>query len=189
MSSEPETRSRERAGQDLAESYAAKVRAEMRAADLLLPGADVIPAAGSLTPVVLAVKGSPGPAELAGGSALSGADGEALRKALTALGFDAERLAAVVSRPTGDAEESRVTSRLRLLVSALDPDVVLALDVSAGADVAGALRTDVPLPGNPVRAGYRTMLVVDGLESSLADEQRKRRVWAQLRVLGRSGGR
>ncbi len=75
-----------------------KVRAEIRAADALCPGADAIAVAGSLTPVVVLVKGNAGDADRAAGIALAGADGEAARKALAALGVT-EPSCAVCSRP------------------------------------------------------------------------------------------
>lgn len=158
-------------------------------ADSVVPGADIVPVTGSLMPAVLAVKGRPGPAEQAGGGAMSGADGEALAKALSALGFDAERVAAVVSDPVGTTATEERSRRLRLVIEALDPDIVLALDIDGGTDAAAAMGVAEPPPGRLVTAGLRALLVVDGLEASLGEESRKRRVWGQIRALGARQGR
>lgn len=165
-------------GAELSSMYDAKVRAELADADyaagLTAPSWSGVPLAS-----IVAVKGVPGEAERAGEPVLSGADGEALRKALAALGEDTELLA-VLSRsakPEGDRE------RLRVQLASADPSVVIALDAAAAADVSEAFGVGGLPFGEPVRLAGTVLLAVDGLEESLGDESRKKRVWRQLQSL------
>ena len=68
--------------------FEAKARAELAAADLLVPGVRRGGVARLSGPAVAVVKGLPGPAEASGGAAVSGADGDAVAKALEKLGHD-----------------------------------------------------------------------------------------------------
>lgn len=174
----------ERSGDDLRALFEAKVRAELEAADALMPGAETVAWAGSPWASLAAVKGSPGAADLAHGTALAGADGEALRKALSALGRDPEDVFLVCSRPSGDEAPGAGARRLRLQIEAVDPEAVVALDASAADDLVAAFCIDPLRPGRPERVLGRTLLFVDGLERSLAEPGRKRRVWQQLKALG-----
>ncbi len=164
----------------------AKVRAELERADEMLPAPTSIAWAGDLFPAVAIVKGEPGPAEQAGDAVLSGPDGEAVAKALAALGLDGVASWRVLSRPTPDVTSPHAAGRLRQQLAAVDPSLVIALDATAALDVAAALGIDVPAFGMPVAAGGMVVLTVDGLEASLGDEARKREIWRQLRGLGRA---
>lgn len=156
--------------------------AEIAAADATWPGAGAVPWSGSLMPSVALIKGLAGPAESAGGAALSGADGEAAAKALEALGHDPAQSFAALSRPDASASSEVRAVRVRLLVEAVDAPIVIALDAESAEDLARAFGVDRLGFGKAVRVAGRRLLGVDGLEASLADEKRKRRVWAQLKA-------
>lgn len=172
----------------LGDEYARMQHAELAHADSLLAGADRGLSSGCLPARLLLVKGAPGPAELAGGEVISGADGDAVHKILAALGFSAEDYFAVVSRPVGtdlarpDVARA-VADRMRLIIEAVDPESVVALDMLAAEDISRALDVPALRFGHCAMARGRRLLAVDGLEASLADPQRKRRVWAQFKAL------
>ncbi len=171
------------APEELDRLYRAKALAELAAADRLAPGSDAVRSGGDPFAEVFLVKGEPGPAEVSGGAALSGPDGEAARKALGALGFDPDSIFASVARPGAGIEPALLRERLVMQVEAVDPWVVLALDVVAAAEVSAAFNLGGLAFGRPVFAGGRQFVAVDGLEASLADPGAKRRVWQQLQVL------
>ncbi|PKQ20220.1 MAG: hypothetical protein CVT66_05945 [Actinobacteria bacterium HGW-Actinobacteria-6] len=162
----------------------AKVRAELASADELLGESGCIAWSGSVFPAVALVKGEPGEGERAGGIALAGPDGDAARKALDALGALGEVWSSV-SRPASALEPDVIAARLRMQLLAVDPAVVVALDVVAAADVAAAFRLSALAFGEPVAVQGVTLLAVNGLEASLGDEDRKREVWQQFRGLAR----
>ncbi len=168
---------------ELAAHYEAKVRAELGTADRTAPGSDAIPWSGDPFAVVALIKGDPGPAEVAGGTALSGPDGEAARKALAALGFDPSAIFATVARPETGIDSELLVKRLRLQIEAVDPQWVVALDAVAAGLLGDAYGLDGLGFGRPVDAKGRTLLALDGLEASLADDQAKERVWRQFRAL------
>ena len=162
-------------------AFAAKARAELAAADALVPGSDLVGWSGALLARVALVKGLPGPAEAAGGAALSGPDGEAAEKALLALGWPADSWFATVSRPEPDADAGSIAARLRLQLEAVDPLVIVALDDTAAADVATAFELPQSVaPGRPTVVSGRRFVSVQGLEDSLQDPARKRAAWRQL---------
>jgi hypothetical protein len=160
----------------------ARARAELAAADALAPGSDGVPWRGALIAQVVVVKGLPGPAEASGGAALSGADGDAAVKALTALGYAEEDLFFTLARPGGGGDEQRRGARLRAQIEAVDPVLILAVDDAAAADTAGAFGIEPPVFGRDVRVLGRRLVAVDGLEASLTEPGRKRRVWDQLKA-------
>lgn len=162
--------------------HEARVRAELAAADRLLPGSDAVASAGAHFAAIVVVKGLPGPAEASGKAAMSGADGEAVAKALEALGWDTSSMFAILSRPGSTDDARRRSARLRLQIEAVDPEFVLAVDAEAAADVAEALGLERLAFGSVQRVGGRRVLACDGLESSLTDAARKRRVWSQLKL-------
>ncbi|MBF4509238.1 MAG: hypothetical protein ISP10_01980 [Aeromicrobium sp.] len=163
--------------------YRAKARDEIESAEALL-GEDVFVAAhGDELADVLLVKGVPGPSDVEAGRALAGADGEAAGKALDALGMPAARFFAC-TRPA-EVDPELLRQRLRLLIEAVDPRTIVALDRTAGDDVAASFAGVTPASGVPANVGGRVLLIVDGLEASLADEAAKRRVWRQFKALGR----
>lgn len=161
--------------------HEARVKAELAAADAMLPGSDAVPSTGARFASLVAVKGLPGPAEASGKAAMSGADGEAVRKALSALGWDTDSLFYVLSRPGSSTDAPRRAARLRLQIEAVDPEFVLAVDAEAAADVAEALGLEHARFGMLQRVGGRRILACDGLEASLTDASRKKRVWSQLK--------
>lgn len=136
---------------------------------------------------VLVVKGLPGPAEASGGAAFSGADGEAAAKALAALGYTEGDLYFTLSRPSSGNDAERLAARLRAQIEAVDPLLVLAVDSAAAADVAAAFGIKQPKWGSEVRVLGRRIVAVDGLEDSLTDPARKRRVWEQLKAARAEG--
>ncbi|MBS3956038.1 MAG: hypothetical protein KGZ40_00680 [Clostridiales bacterium] len=163
--------------------YRAKIASELAQADSLVPGADLIASSGEFFAEVLCVKGEPGPAEAAGGEALSGPDGEAVAKALCALGFDPSCVFATVARSEPDSDPGTVASRIRAQIEAVDPYVVIALDPVAAHAVSAALSLKDLRPGRVRRLAGREFLALDGLEASLTDQQRKKRVWRQMKAL------
>jgi hypothetical protein len=70
-----------------------------------------------------------------------------------------------------------------LLVEAIDPRVIVALDLVAAADLCLAYGQPAPQPGEAARLMGRDLVVTESLEASLEDEQLKRRVWKQLQAL------
>lgn len=160
--------------------FESKARAELLAADGLAPGSDSVRWRGSLLAEVAVVKGLPGPAEASGGEALSGADGEAASKALSALGWDPSALFFTLSRPEPGTPAEQRRERLRMQVEAVDPALVLAVDAAALEDVADAFGIRAPSFGKAVWILGRRFAAVDGLEASLVEPARKRRVWKQM---------
>lgn len=163
--------------------YEAKARAELALADASAPGSDLVPGAGAPLARTMLLKGLPGPAERVGGSALCGADGDAAALALAALGYDPEDTFRLVSRPEPGIKRDRCANRLRLAVEAVDPHLVVALDAEAAEDLAQAFGVAPLRFGKPAIVLGRTLLAVDGLEASLTDPVRKRRVWRQLQTV------
>jgi hypothetical protein len=163
--------------------YEAKTCEELRQADALAPGSDVVGSSGELLCQVALVKGLPGPAEKAGGAALSGPDGAAADAAVEALGYDPDATFRMLSRPESSLDPGRRTSRLRRALEAVDPLVVIALDADAAADIQDAFELTRLVFGRPIRVGGRLIVAVDGLEASLADAARKRRVWRQMQAV------
>lgn len=164
--------------------HAARTAAEMATADRLCPGSDVNGHGGEATARVLVIKGLPGPTEAAGGVALSGPDGDAVRKALSTLGWSSDDVFCALSAAIPECSDDKRARRLRAIVETVDPELVLLLDEVAGADFSLGYEIDPVTFGEEMRVHGRRVVAVDGLERSLGDEQSKRRVWNQLRVAG-----
>lgn len=162
--------------------FDARLAVELDDAAILVTGSDRVPYGGDARAGVLLVKGLPGPAEETGGRVLSGLDGTAAMSALEALGVG-PAYCAVVSRPGVADDEAAVALRLRHIIEAFDPWCVVALDGVAALDVSQAFGSATPVFGVAVRFGARVFVAVDGLEASLSDPVRKKRVWAQLKAL------
>ncbi|HEX9093975.1 MAG TPA: hypothetical protein VF902_08325 [Coriobacteriia bacterium] len=162
--------------------FEAKARAELARADRLLGGR--LPVAGSGDPIgrVLLVKGEPGEADRATRTALAGPDGEAASKALERLGFDPRSAWATCSRP-GRGDEAALSARLRLIIEAVDPAMVLGLDAVAAEDLARALGIAMLRSGVPVTVMGRVVGSLEGLEASLGDAAAKARVWRQMQAV------
>ena len=153
----------------------------------MCPGADTVAYGGAVLAEVALVKGLPGPAEAAGGAALSGADGEAAVKALEALGWNPAQVFFTLSRPVAGLEPERRARRLRAQIEAVDPLVVLALDSEAAEDLADAFGCDPPGPGLPSEAFGRRLVAVGGFEASLASEKLKRAAWNEIKLAAPPG--
>lgn len=164
-----------------------RVRAELEAAERLAPGSDRVAVSGNLLPEIALVKGLPGPAEATGGAALSGADGHALAKALTALGWPEDSWFATLSRPEPSTSPDARALRLRAQLEAVDPRIIVALDAQAAEDVALAFGVSHLRIGESVRVLGRRLVALEGFEASLSDEGRKRRVWQQLHAAKPAG--
>ncbi len=162
-------------------------------------------AGNALSPVVL-VKGDLNEDELTGGELLAGADGRALRSALTAIGYAPEDFCALASvagaaRSESDAVaapgDALPTAAFREALEALDPEAVVLLD-DAAADImretyADALvviedfNTAMLAPGLVAHVLGRRVLALDGFEQALSDPREKQRMWAYLKQLPPAG--
>lgn len=131
---------------------------------------------------VALVKGVPGPAEASGGEVLSGPDGDAVAKALAALGYSGTTFATLSRIDVASAPEGGPV-RLREQIEAVEPDLVIALDSAAAEDLSAAFGCTLLVPGHPVRVLGRTLLALSGMEASLGDERDKAAVWAEFRSL------
>ena len=161
--------------------HTARVIAELAASNELVPGADAVATRGAVFAQIAVVKGLPGPAEATGGPAMSGPDGDAALKALAALGWDSGDVFFTLSRPVAVGAGARIAERLRLQIESVDPELIVAVDAEAAADVAAALGCERVAFGEIVVVDGRRVLACDGLEASLMDTKRKQRVWSQLK--------
>ena len=168
---------------ELAAAYTDRVDAELVLADAELPGSGGVRSSGDPFARVLLLKGEAGPAEVGGGAAFAGADGDAARKALEALGHNPERVFYALSRPLPDADATAVAARVRRIVEAVDPAWVVCVDPVAGSDLARAFECSEPKRGQETPVMGRRILVLSGLEASLADEGMKRTVWAEFKAM------
>jgi len=122
---------------------------------------------------------------------LSGADGEALRSALLALGYAPEAWAALAT--VDEADLQLAPDLLRETVCAFDPSTLIACDEEAAALVRQAYADE--LAANPSMAcallepGYvvdvlgMRVLNLGGFAASLADAQQKQLMWARLKLV------
>lgn len=161
-------------------------------------------AGNAYSPIVL-VKGCLNADELACCELLGGADGAALRSALSAIGYAPEDFCALSAvagpaevadsvAPAGAALPAEV---FREALETLDPEAVLLLDDIA-ADVmrdayADALvviedfDTAMLRPGLVAHVLGRRVLALDGFEAALADSREKQRMWAYIKQLPPAG--
>lgn len=165
--------------------FRAKALAEIAVAEALAGDEGAVRGQGDELADVLLAKGEPGPDDLDAGRALAGADGEAAGKALDALGIAPARFA-FCTRST-DLPESARLERTRLMVEAVDPRIIIALDPLAAGDVLNAYGCKPVPAGTLTRVQGRAFVALEGLEASLSDEALKRRVWRQLKALGPLG--
>lgn len=163
-------------------------------------------AGNAFSPIVL-VKGDLNEEERAGGQLLAGADGTALRAALSALGYAPEDfcgLAAVAGpfevgmAPSEVVEGEPLPADLfREALEALDPEAVVLLDDGAAdlmrqayaeelADIE-SFDTAMLLPGLVAHVLGRRVLALGGFEAALADPHEKQVVWAYLKQLPPEG--
>ncbi len=157
----------------------------------------------AFSPIVL-VKGQLNDAEAAGGDLLAGADGQALRAALTAIGYAPEDFCALatVAGKTDEpaavpAGEPLPQALFREALEALDPEAVILLDTTAAdlmretyADALVAIEdfdTAMLKPGLVAHVLGRRVLTLDGFEASLGDKREKQRMWAYIKQLPPAG--
>lgn len=162
--------------------YEAKARAELADADALV-GAGPGARRGETMAAVALVVGS---CDEAGAPPLSGESGEAVAKALSALGFDDGSTFVIASRPSGDAAGDALAGRLRLALEAVDPALVLALDSPGATDVCAAFGLAALPAGEPVVALGRTFGYVGEFAASLGDEHAKAPVWKAMKAIARA---
>lgn len=166
-------------------AFSAKARAELAEADRMLGHTIRVKGSGDPLGRVVLVKGRPGPDDIAARRALAGADGEAAAKALEALGRDPVSVWAACSRPVPGKADA-IARRLALIVEAVDPALVLALDREAGEDLASAMGVGKLGAGVPMNVRGRVIGSVDGLEASLATGAAKARVWRQMQSIAKA---
>ena len=172
-------------GQEVSDAYLAKARAELD--ELVARGVCM---AGNAFSSALLVKGEPEEGELPD-RLLAGADGGALRAALSALGYEPQDWAGLA---TVDADGAPLPAGLvRLAVTTLDAECVVLCDEGAARamreayadelsvldDLSQAMLADgvvVPLLGMRVMA-------LGGFAAALADPRRKQVMWARLKLL------
>jgi hypothetical protein len=112
---------------------------------------------------------------------------DAVMRAADALGAG-EDVFLVATRPEGATDTEAAARRLRLLIEAADPPVVIALDAEAASDLALAFGTGDLLPGSPVRAYGRALGATEGFTASLDDAAAKRRAWSAMKGVASLGG-
>lgn len=166
--------------------------------------------AGNIFSPVVLVKGELNEAERAGGLLLAGADGEALRSALLAIGWAPEDFCALASvagaaesaaepsvepgiEPAAPSGAPLPAALFREALEALDPEAVILLDDAAAdamrnayADALAIIEdwnTAMLKPGLVARVLGRRVLALDGFETALADSKEKQRMWAYLKQM------
>ena len=145
---------------------------------------------GSLLTALVVVKGTPGPAELAGNLPFSGPDGLALDKAFASLGWGFGSLdtrlwlgvvLALPDRPALSPQE------LRYICEVVDPLSIVALDALAHTALSEAFVSAEEgfladfTPGGEAWVLGRHLVSVEGFEAALTNEATKQRAWAQLK--------
>jgi hypothetical protein len=140
---------------------------------------------GSLLPAILFIKGQAA-ADEGNDGILTGADGEALAKALPRLGFRPEESSTcLIVLPDGDRLDD---DGLLQIVEVLDPLVTVVLDGEAATAITDALQLPMPpTPMGPVAHLARLIVAVDGFEDMLSSQDGKRRAWEQLKLAVRPG--
>lgn len=171
---------------DPAKSWLAKLAADVERAESAVGGSPRIVSSSPAYCAALVVKGRPSREDEAAGQAFAGPDGEAIRKALAALGVPGEPFFAV-TRPTAEANEDLEAAARRIceLAHAVEAELVLALDPIAAEDVARAFGLHELRAGEPADVPGFRLLATDDFAAALADERAKRAVWRQLKALTR----
>ncbi|MDR2197773.1 MAG: hypothetical protein LBO07_07435 [Coriobacteriales bacterium] len=138
---------------------------------------------GEVAAHVVLVKGVAGAAEWAGRAPFSGEDGEALEKALVALGWPKGSWCGILVAPVAPPGiASLQPGELRLTCEIIDPQVIVALDEPARQALAAAFGPETVLaPGAQTLVQGRNLISVAGFEEALGDANAKQRVWAQLK--------
>ena len=147
--------------------------------------------AGNAFSSVLFVKGELSEDEQAGARPLSGADGKALRAALSALGYAPEDWCALLS-VTRDG--SPIGPELfREAITALDPATLVACDEAAAQSVREAYAEQLSqlsdfdeallTPGKVSRVLGMRVMNLGGFAAALSDAHQKQVMWARLKRL------
>lgn len=168
------------------EAYVRKARAEL--GSLVERG---VVMAGNAFSSVLLLKGLPNEAERTGAAPLSGADGKALRAALSALGYAPEDWCALL---TVDAQGLPLDAALlREAICTLDPATLIACDDASAQLVREAyadtlftlddFEAAMLLPGRETQVLGMRVMALDGFEAALSDPHQKQIMWARLKRL------
>ncbi len=167
---------------------AARVKAH---AELQALAARGVRLAGCAFPTILFVKGTPSEAEAQGADPLSGEDGAALFKAISALGYAPEDWAGCL----GVLDDGRAMppELLALTIATLSPLTVVATDEAARSLLAETLAADlVELadlseallePGLVVRVAGLRVMALGEFAAALSDPAKKQLMWARLKRL------
>ncbi len=174
---------RKTASERLQRLFLAKARAELEAADALLGTEVTVAGHGDPLGEVVLVKGLPDAQDREAGVAMARADGEAAAKILDALGLDPGSAWIVCSRPGADVPREARSRRLAMVVEAVDPRLVIAVDAEASDDLACALGVSALQPGRPTTVRGRVVGAVGGLAASLGDPSAKASVWEQFKAI------
>ena len=150
------------------------------------------------SPIVL-VKGLLNAPERGDGKLLAGADGAALRAALTRLGWAPEHFCAVSAvAGVGDGHrplpgEMLPAALFRETLETLDCECIVLLDDIATSAMRDAYATELASkerfeaamlrPGIVTRVLGRRVMALDGFEAALGDPAQKQRMWAYLKQL------
>lgn len=166
------------------EAYRAKAETELAS----LAGRGVVTAGYALSPVAL-VKGELSEEEHAGGQLLAGADGVALRAALTTLGYAPQDWVGLATVDAGGHELDAALVREALVT--LDPATVVLCDAAAAdsfrqayADELAALPSfEEAMLAEGVVAHVLGMrvLALGGFAAALGNDADKRVMWARLK--------
>jgi len=145
---------------------------------------------GNVLASLIAIKGTPGPAELAGKQPFSGTDGLALDKAFGHLGWGFGSQSTRIwlgILPNLPGLPTLGPSELRLVCEIVDPLAIVTLDEAARLAIIETfsavnknMKADLK-PGAECRILGRQIVSVEGFEESLADEDAKQKAWAQLK--------
>lgn len=139
----------------------------------------------AFSPIVL-VKGELNEGEKAGADLCSGADGTALRTALSSMGWQPEDFCVLAS-------DGLDVELFREALEALDPEAVILLDGAAAdimresyADALAAIEdfaTAMLTPGIVAHVLGRRVLALDGFEAALDSVEDKKRMWVYMRQI------
>lgn len=149
--------------------------------------------AGNAYASVLFLKGTMDPADAQG--LLSGPDGQALRAALSALGYDPSDWCGLAT--VDSSGQTLAPQTLRLAITTLDPTTLIILDDAASdlaretyaselaelSDVASALLT----PGVVVNLNGVRTIALGGFSASLSSPQQKQVMWSRLKSVPPQG--
>ena len=146
--------------------------------------------AGNAFSSVLLLKGALSDADRDAGL-LAGADGDALRAALQALGYEPQDWAGLAS--VDDAGDALPADLLREAICALDPATLVVCDEAAASLVREAYADDLAAQesfeeamlteGLVVQVAGMRVLALGGFEAALSDARQKQLMWRRLKQL------